>query len=150
MPATKRVGQRRSKRKPRAEVPGAKEPMDITPVVPQGRQLITGYGPGLFRIAGTVWRESVIVLPERTLAWPVASFAEIETASFEPLTTAEPGIDVLLLGCGATMQMPPSTLRMALRAAGIVVEPMDTGAACRTFNVLLAEGRRVAAALVML
>ena len=58
------------------------------------------------------------------------------------------GVDLLLLGCGAAMRPVAPALRAALRKAGIAVEPMDTGAACRTFNVLLAEGRRVAAALV--
>jgi uncharacterized protein len=57
-------------------------------------------------------------------------------------------IELLLLGCGPRMALIPSTLRAALRAKGIVLEPMDTGAACRTYNVLAAEGRKVAAALI--
>ena len=58
------------------------------------------------------------------------------------------GIDLLLLGCGARMAMVPAGVRQHLRAAGVVVESMDTGAACRTYNVLMADGRRVAAALI--
>ena len=57
-------------------------------------------------------------------------------------------VQVLLLGCGPKLQMPPPDLRSALREKGIGIEPMDTGAACRTYNVLLAEGRAVAAALI--
>jgi len=61
---------------------------------------------------------------------------------------ARGGVEILLLGCGRRMAMVPSALRARLKAAGIVVDAMDTGAACRTYSVLLAEGRRVAAALL--
>lgn len=124
--------------------------MDITPAVPEGSQAITGYGPGLFRIAGVAHAGSVLVLPQRTLAWAAADFAAIEIAGLEPILLYDPPIDVLLLGCGPAMQMPPRDLRTALRERGVVLEPMDTGAACRTFNVLLSEGRRAAAALIAL
>ena len=122
--------------------------MDITPGIPEGGQIITGYGPGLFRIAGVAHGGSVLVLPDRTLPWAVKDFAEIDMAGLAPVLSQNPSIDVLLLGCGPTMQLPSRDLRGALRAQGIVLEPMDTGAACRTYNVLLAEERRVAAALI--
>lgn len=124
--------------------------MDITPAVPEGSQLITGYGPGLFRIAGVAHRGSVLVLPNETLPWSVADFAAIDLAGLEPVLSRNPPVDVLLLGCGSAMQLPPRELRQALRERGVVIEPMDTGAACRTFNVLLTEGRRAAAALIAL
>lgn len=124
--------------------------MDITPTVPTGSQLIQGYGPGLFRIAGVVHRSSVLVLPDRTLVWDVTEFDDISLGRFEPLLSKEMSVDVLLLGCGASMRLPPPDLRVALRQHGIVLEPMDTGAACRTFNVLLTEGRQAAAALIVL
>lgn len=124
--------------------------MDITPAVPEGSQIITGYGPGLFRIAGVAHGGSVLVLPGQTLTWAVTDFAAIDLAGLEPVLSQDPPIDVLLLGCGAAMQLPPPELRMALRERGVVLEPMDTGAACRTFNVLLTEGRRAAAALIAL
>lgn len=124
--------------------------MDITPAVPAGSQVIQSYGPGLFRIAGVVHTSSVLVLPDRTLAWDVTGFADISLGRFEPLLAKEILIDLLLLGCGAGMRLPPPDLRSALRAHGIVLEPMDTGAACRTFNILLTEGRQVAAALIAL
>jgi uncharacterized protein len=124
--------------------------MDITPAVPAGSQVIQGYGPGLFRIAGVVHKSSVLVLPDRTLAWDVAEFAGISVDRFEPLLSQDFSVDVLLLGCGASMRLPTPDLRAALRAHGIVVEPMDTGAACRTFNILLTEGRQAAAALIAL
>ena len=124
--------------------------MDITPAVPEGSQVITGYGPGMFRIAGVAHSGSVLVLPNRTLAWAVTDFAEIDPAGLEPILSQNPPVDVLLLGCGPAMQLPPPELRVALRERGVVLEPMDTGAACRTFNVLLTEGRRAAAALIAL
>lgn len=124
--------------------------MDITPAVPTGSQLIQGYGPGLFRIAGVVHRSSVLVLPDRTLVWDVTEFGDISLGGFEPLLSQEMSVDVLLLGCGANMRLPPPDLRAALRQHGIVLDPMDTGAACRTFNVLLTEGRQAAAALIVL
>lgn len=124
--------------------------MDITPAAPEGSQVINGYGPGLFRIAGVVHNRSVLVLPDRTLPWAVTAFEGIGIDGFEPILSASPPVDVLLLGCGAAMQMPPRELRAALRDRGVVLEPMDTGAACRTFNILLTEGRRAAAALIAL
>jgi uncharacterized protein len=122
--------------------------MDITPIVGEGRQLINGYGGGGFRIAGTAYRGSVLVFPERTLSWPETDVAALTAESFAEVRAATDEIDLLLLGCGASMTFLAEPLRAELRAAGIVTECMDTGAACRTFNVLLAEGRRVAAALI--
>lgn len=121
---------------------------DITPQVPQGRQLIQGYGDGGFRIAGAVHKSSVIVMPDQTLPWQVSSFDEITVAGLAPLMSENAAVEVLLIGCGQRMGMPIAEIRDALKAYSIVPEWMDTGAACRTFNVLLAEDRAVAAALV--
>lgn len=121
---------------------------DITPQVPQGRQLIQGYGDGGFRIAGTVHTSSVLVLPDQTLAWQATSYDDISVAGLAPLMSQSTGVEVLLIGCGARMGMPMAEIREALKAYSIVPEWMDTGAACRTFNVLLAEDRAVAAALI--
>ncbi len=121
--------------------------MDITPFIPAGKQVIDGYAPGRFGVAG-VWRAgAVIVLPDRTLEWDAPVFADLAAADFQAVVEADPAVDLLLLGGGQRAQLLPSAIRRELRAAGVVVELMDSGAACRTFNVLLAEGRRVAAAL---
>lgn len=122
--------------------------MDITPLVTTGSQVILGYGDLGFTISGVRHEGSVLVLPKATLAWSVTTMAELTMASLEPLLTAEQRPSVLMLGCGKGMSVVPRDIRAALKAAGIVVEPMDTGAACRTFNVLLTEGRDVAAALI--
>ena len=121
---------------------------DITPQVPQGRQLIQGYGGGGFRIAGEAYTSSVIVMPVQTLPWQVTSFDDISITGLAPLMHENTGVEVLLIGCGARMGMPRTDIRDALKAFSIVPEWMDTGAACRTFNVLLAEDRAVAAALI--
>lgn len=122
--------------------------MDITPVVAADRQLIHGYGDRGFTISGIRHEGSVLVLPKQTLAWPVTAMADVTVESLAPLLAVEPRPAVLLLGCGKGMSLLPREVKAALRAAGIVVEPMDTGAACRTYNVLLTEGRDVAAALI--
>jgi uncharacterized protein len=124
--------------------------MDVTPIVPAGPQLIQGYDEGGFRIGGIRHAGSVLVLPEQTLAWPVAAPDEVTAASLEPIRTAEPAVEILVLGCGPRFVLIPAELRVALKTAGIVIEAMDTRAACRTYNLLLAENRRVAAALITL
>lgn len=122
--------------------------MDITPVVAADRQLISGYGDSGFTITGIRHEGSVVVLPTQTLPWAVRAMADLTVDSLAPILTAEPRPTVLLVGCGKGMSILPREVKAALRAAGIVVEPMDTGAACRTYNVLLTEGRDVAAALI--
>lgn len=121
---------------------------DITPPVPQGRQLIQGYGGGGFRIAGVAHTSSVIVFPDQTLPWQTTSFDDLSVAALAPVMVENTGVEVLLIGCGARMGMPRADIRDALKQFSIVPEWMDTGAACRTFNVLLAEDRAVAAALI--
>jgi|SRR5690625_2694335 len=121
--------------------------MDITPLVPEGRQIVEAYGNGGFRIAGHRWRGSVLVFPHKTLAWEKHSFAEVDAACLTPVIQ-EGGVQILLLGCGPRACFPDKQFREELRGHGIILEPMDTGAAARTFNVLLAEERAVAAALL--
>ena len=121
--------------------------MDLTPIVPAGRQVIESYGPAGFRISGVVFESAVIDFPDRTLIWNVASFAEVTAASLQPVIERG-GVEILLLGCGRAMRPVPMALRQTLREAGIGVDAMDTGAACRTYDVLMGEDRRVAAALL--
>jgi uncharacterized protein len=123
--------------------------MDVTPLIPSGRQVIEGYAGGGFRISGALYTGSVLVFVDRTELWPVSTLAEATLERFAPVV-ARGDIEILLLGCGPRMGMVPSALRQGLRAGGIIVDAMDTGAACRTYNVLLAEERRVAAALIAL
>ena len=124
--------------------------MDVTPLIPAGRQIIETYGDGRFRIANVLHPGSVLVFPAQTLSWPVTEMAALDVASLQPVSLAAKAgeVELLLLGCGPRLAQVPRDLRALLRAEGIVIEPMDTGAAARTFNVLMAEGRRVAAALI--
>ena len=122
--------------------------MEVTPVAPAGRQLVQAYREGGFTVAGARYEGSLLVMPERTLPWPVDALAAVTLASMQPIVEADPRVEILILGCGPAFALAPPELRAALRAHGIVVEAMATPAACRTYNVLLAEDRRVAAALI--
>lgn len=122
--------------------------MDLSPVNPGGRTLIQAYGEGGFRISGRRYDGSVLVFEDRTVALAIEEFSEIMAADFEPLEDAAEEVEILLLGCGAVSQELDPDLRARLKRAGISTEVMGTGAACRTFNLLQAEGRRVAALLV--
>jgi len=122
--------------------------MDVTPLIPAGRQVIESYGDGRFRVTGVFHPGSVLVQRDRTDSWSVASMADLTAASLASLFDRPGWVEVLLLGCGPRLIQPPPALRAELRKLGVVVEPMDTGAACRTYNVLLSEDRRVAAALI--
>ncbi len=122
--------------------------MDVTPLIPQGRQIVESYGGGGFRVSGVAFEGSILVLPERSLSWRATDLSGLSLAVIEPVLAAEPGVEVLLVGCGAAMAFIDPDLRAAASARGVVMEAMDTGAACRTYNVLAAEDRRVAAALI--
>jgi uncharacterized protein len=121
---------------------------DITPPVSADHQIIQGYGDGGFRIAGQDYVGSVIVTALETSAWDVTTIDAIDIDNLLAVLNRVPDLTVLLLGTGLKMIPPATVLRGKLRAAGIGLEFMDTGAACRTFNVLLAEERSAAAALI--
>ena len=112
-----------------------------------GRNLFTGYGPGYVSVNGTRWETSVLVLSDRVERWDVKGFDALTEASFVAL--AQLPIEILLLGTGPILRFPHPRLTQALRDAGIGLEAMDTSAACRTYNFLLDEGRRVGAALLV-
>ena len=122
--------------------------VDLTPDIPEGRQVVEAYGGGSFTVSGRAYRGSVLVLPERTLGWPIGSVETLTLESLAPLLERELAIEILLLGCGEKLVLVPGDLRREIRSAGPVLEAMDTGAACRTYNVLASEQRRVGAALI--
>ena len=113
-------------------------------------QLIRGYGPGHFTIAERRWDGPVLVTEARTVAWPITRAEELTLESVAALKENAVPIEFLVVGCGPRPVFVPPAKRAAFKAAGLALEVVDTGAACRIFNVLLAEGRRVAAALVPL
>jgi len=122
--------------------------MDITPLIPADRKVISGYGPGMFRINNTVVRHPVIIFPGLMVPWEPLDPSKLALDDFQPFRDPPEPIEVLLIGTGTTMAFIAPDLRQAIRAMGPVPDVMDTGAACRTYNVLLAEGRHVAAALL--
>ena len=118
--------------------------MELTPLVQPGRQIIERYGPSGFRVSGTVYPGAVLVFPDFTVTWAAAAMTE---AGLAPVVE-HGGVELLLLGLGRRMVPIAPALRASLKARGIAIEAMESGAACRTYNVLLAEDRRVAAALM--
>jgi uncharacterized protein len=122
----------------------------MTPASPRypGRAPIDAYGNGGFRFAQMSHRGSILCLPSGVYAWPASSPDEIEPAALAPVLAEKDALGLLLLGTGLRQQLPDTAVRLAFGAAGIALETMDTGAACRTYNVLLAEGRPVGAALL--
>jgi len=125
--------------------------MDITPAVAPDRQVIEAYGAGGFRVSGVTFSGAIIVCTDATIAWPVSSLSDMTMDNLGPIRDrvgTENAVEILLIGCGKRMQLVPPTLRAELKKIGVVADAMDTGAACRTYAVLLTEGRRVAAALL--
>ncbi len=131
---------------------GGRAPDDKTLPAPDPAQvqLIRSYGPGRFLISDREWRQPVLVTPTATTPWNVAQAEELTLQSLEALKAAPVPTELLVLGCGARAIFVPPDLRAALKAAGLALEVVDTGSACRIYNVLLAESRRVAAALIPL
>lgn len=113
-----------------------------------GRHAIDAYGGGGFRFTDMAHRGSILALPSGVLAWDVASPHEFDEAAFAPVLAEAADIEVLLIGTGVNLVPLPEALRWRLRDSGMRLDVMQTGAAARTYNILLAENRRVAAALV--
>ncbi|MEM8793667.1 MAG: Mth938-like domain-containing protein [Pseudomonadota bacterium] len=107
-----------------------------------GQPPVDGYGPGGFRVAGEWHESSLILLPSA-----IHSISEISEETLAPLIAAGGEVDVVLIGQGAEIAPLPAAIRNAIEASGPGVEIMSTPSACRTYNVLLAEDRRVAAVL---
>ena len=114
---------------------------------PAGTHAITAYGEGYVIVNGARHETNVIVLADRVLEWNTASFEALRVADFEQLARLDP--QVVLLGTGARLRFPPPHLTRPLVEARLGLEVMDVQAACRTFNVLASEGRRVVAALLL-
>jgi uncharacterized protein len=122
--------------------------MDITPLIAADRQVIQSYSVGGFKISGNAYQGPVMVFPDRTLSWAASSIENLKPGDFDMLDKRD--VDVVLIGCGAQGARLSKEIAQALKSRGILPETMDTGAACRTYNVLLADGRRIAAALLPL
>lgn len=115
--------------------------MRLNEIVFNDAQPVEGYGPGFFRIGGQVIQGAVITGPRGTMTW-----AGLDDTA--PLLDLIPDVDVLFIGTGADIAHLPDDFLTQLHDAGIGVEAMASPAACRTYNVLLSEGRRIALALI--
>ncbi|MFM1816298.1 MAG: hypothetical protein RLZ98_2993 [Pseudomonadota bacterium] len=113
-----------------------------------GRAPIDAYGNGGFRFAGMSHKGSILCLPSGIYAWPIDAIDGLTDEDFAPVLCEAGQLGVLFLGTGRTQEFPGPEMRRLFADAGLELEVMDTGAAARTYNVLLAEGRNVGAALV--
>jgi uncharacterized protein len=120
--------------------------MSATPARFPGRAPIEAYGNGGFRFAGMSHRGSILCLPSGIHAWTPAE--PLDVASLAPALAESDSMQLLVLGTGVRQIFPAPQIRRAFVDAGLGLEAMSTGAACRTYNVLLAEGRSVGAALL--
>ena len=114
----------------------------------EGRNTFTGYGEGYVEVSGTRYRESLVVSGDRLIVdWPARS---VDSLAADPMAAiVELAPEIVLIGSGARFEFPEAALLAPLQKAGIGVEVMDTQAACRTYNILLGEGRNVAAELIL-
>ncbi len=109
---------------------------------------IEAYGKGGFAFAGMSHRGSLLCLPDAIWAWPFSKANEIDRVALARVFAAAAGIDTLIIGTGTDVWLPPPELREALRAVRVVLDAMQTGPAVRTYNIMIGERRRVAAALI--
>lgn len=122
--------------------------MKLHATATQQYQTVTGYDKGWIEINAVRLSHSLIVLPEHApVPWPVTSFDALTPADFAPLEAHHP--DVVILGTGSTQRFASPALTAGLSARRIGVECMENRAACRTYNILMAEGRKVALALIL-
>lgn len=113
-----------------------------------GQPLIDSYGDGGFRLNGQMFDGSILLTPQGLYPWDVTGLGKATPASLAPLIECVGEFDFLLVGSGAGFALLPKTIMGFLAGKNIVPDVMGTGAACRTYNVLRAEDRRVAAALI--
>jgi uncharacterized protein len=112
-----------------------------------GLQLFSGYGAGYVSVNNVRYEKGVVITPQSVAEWPVADFAALAAADFSFIGELKP--EVVVLGTGAAQRFLRPELSRALAATGVGVEVMDTRAACRTYNILATEGRKVAAAVLV-
>jgi len=113
-----------------------------------GRNAFTGYGKGYVLVNGSRHESSVVVVPDAPVAgWDVEAVGDLDEARIARLAALD--VEVLLIGTGDRLEFPSPRLLLPFAQAGVGTEIMDTPAACRTYNILMGEGRKVAAALII-
>jgi len=109
-------------------------------------QLFSGYGAGFVSVNNVRYEKCVVVSPQAVIEWGVRGFEALSVADFEFIESLKP--EIVILGTGAAQRFPTPELARALAATGVGVEIMDSRAACRTYNILATEGRKVVAAIL--
>ncbi len=140
-------GRKRRKSADLSEKPRPAAGLELKPAHFPGRAPIDSYGDGGFRFAEMSHRGSILCLPSGIYGWVAQTTADLTIANFDRVL-GEEEVELVLVGTGDDLRPISQALRDRLAQKGIRAEPMSTGAAARTFNVLLAEGRAVAAALL--
>ncbi len=113
-----------------------------------GRYMVRGYEPGRLHIDDQIYEHSLILMPERLSAdWRPRHFGELDAPSLAELAQWHP--EIVILGTGSALRFPPEAWLAPFLASQVGVECMDTGAACRTYNLLMSEGRSVVAGLLL-
>ena len=112
-----------------------------------GLQLFSGYGAGYVSVNGARHEGCIVVTPQEVRPWKVGGFEALALADFAFIAELAP--EIVILGTGAAQRFPPPALARALAASGAGVEVMDSRAACRTYNILASEGRKVIAAILV-
>lgn len=118
--------------------------MDITPLISEEVYYINGYGTDGFRVSGEVYKHAICVAPNVVLDFSEKRLESLTVEDFLEIKASYPALELILLGCGEEIRPISSLLRNGLQAEGLKIDCLDTGSACRTYNVLLAEERRVA------
>ena len=113
----------------------------------EGLHLFSGYGAGYVAVNNARYERSVLVSPQAVTEWAVERFDALTAADFAFIGEAKP--EIVILGTGATQRFPAPALGRALAATGVAAEVMDSKAACRTYNILVTEGRKVIAAILI-
>jgi len=121
--------------------------MPLTPDLPPGPHLVVGYSDAEVRLRERTVTASALITPASVAAWPVDSVEALKVEHLKPVLAL--GASVVLLATGARQRFPDRAVLAAAAAAGIGLEVMDVGAACRTYNVLVAEDRAVALAVIL-
>jgi len=122
--------------------------MKMEPVVTGYNTAISAYGAGGFTVAGERYAGSILLMPESVAAWTITDFNGLTVESLDAIAEHSDDIEILIVGTGDRPALLPPALREHFKARGVSIEAMATGPACRTYNVLLAEHRLVAAALI--
>ena len=112
-----------------------------------GQNLFTGYGAGYIAVNNVRYEKSVVVSPQGVAEWRVGGFEALVAGDFGFITELKS--EIVIFGTGTTQRFPPPELARALVSAGAGLEVMDSRAACRTYNILVAEGRKVIAAILI-